>query len=132
MEIPKSPGDETIMLIEDEDEIRNMLGLALKNFEYEVVSCSDAADAQAYFMENPSANIDLVIADINLPGMTGPEFAEWLAAMNKSFEILYMSGYSQQAVISDGSIKKGANFLAKPFRPSDLAQKIRSILDKEN
>ncbi len=132
MEFPKSPGGETIMLIEDEDDIRYMLSRALNKFEYEVVSCPDAAHAQTYFMENPSANIDLVITDINLPDMTGPEFAEWLAASNKSIEILFMSGYSERAVISDGSIRKGANFLSKPFHPADLAQKIRTILDKDN
>jgi CheY-like chemotaxis protein len=125
--IPGGGGTETVLLVEDEDGVRNLVRLALQMKGYTVLEASHGADA-LQVCENWPGPVDLLVTDVVMPKMGGRELAERLTEVNPKLRVLYLSGYTADALLRDGFVE-GTPFLHKPFSPGDLARKVRELLD---
>jgi PAS domain S-box-containing protein len=122
-------GNETILLVEDDDQVRalaeNLLGGALG---YKVHVMPDAFSALE-FLET-GAPIDLVFTDVMMPGMNGREFARQARQMRSDLRVLFTSGFTENAIVHNGTLDEGFNLLAKPYSINELARKVREVLDQ--
>jgi two-component system cell cycle sensor histidine kinase/response regulator CckA len=122
-------GSETILIIEDEDVVRNLASRGLADHGYAVVQTKNGAEALHYVQEHPGT-VNLVISDVVMPEMGGREFGQHLALFEPELPILYMSGYTGEDVVQRGLLDPGAPFQQKPFTPGMLAAKVRAMLDQ--
>jgi signal transduction histidine kinase/CheY-like chemotaxis protein len=120
-------GSETILVVEDDDAVRRMTLEFLKIKGYSVLEARNAADA-IQFVGNYSGSIDLVLTDVLMPGIKGGELGERLAQLRTGIRVLYMSAYTEDAVMSYEMLGPGMAFIEKPFSPDDLAKKVRELL----
>lgn len=123
-------GDETILIVEDDDTVREMNGKILKKLGYNVLSAKDGSNAIEIFSENID-KISLLLTDVIMPGMNGKELAENILNQNPQLEILFTSGYTGDVIGKHGVLDENINFISKPYDTRQLALKIRSILDRE-
>jgi CheY-like chemotaxis protein len=123
---PPARGSETILLVEDEALVRKLASDVLTGRGYTVLSAASGAEALALAEANAAA-IALVVSDVVMPGMSGPEMAGLLAARGFPLPVLYMSGYAESD--SGGLLPAGAPLLQKPFSPDTLARRVRAALD---
>jgi two-component system, cell cycle sensor histidine kinase and response regulator CckA len=121
-------GVETILLVEDEDVVRKMLQEILEREGYKVITASNGLEALPVY-ERHEGTIHLVITDVVMPGMSGPQLVERLAGKSSESKVLYMSGYTDNAIVFHGVLEPGVNFLQKPFTPDALLSKVREVLD---
>jgi len=121
-------GEETILLVEDEEIVRNLTREILEMNGYRVLVAVNGEEACRICMD-PVGKIDLVITDVVMPQMSGRELAERVAMMRPETRVLYISGYTDDAVVRHGVLEKDMPFLQKPFTPDSLGQKIRDILE---
>jgi two-component system, cell cycle sensor histidine kinase and response regulator CckA len=130
-EQPEAPtrGAETILVIEDEDIVRNLACRGLREHGYTVVEARNGTQALRYCREHPGS-IDLVVSDVVMPEMGGREFGQSLAMLHPDLPILYMSGYTGEDIVQRGLLDAGAPFQQKPFTPAILATKVRFMLDQ--
>lgn len=126
---PVKKGQETILLIEDEAGVRQITKLALERLGYHVLEASHGQAALQQLDQYDGA-IDLLITDVVMPAMNGRELVEHLRQRANLTPVLYMSGYTDDAVVRHGVINATDAFLQKPFTPSSLARKVREVLDK--
>jgi two-component system cell cycle sensor histidine kinase/response regulator CckA len=126
--VPIARGSETILLVEDEALVRKLASDVLAGRGYTVLSAASGAEALALAEANADV-IALVVSDVVMPGMSGPEMAALLAARGLPFPVLYMSGYAESD--SGGLLPAGAPLLQKPFSPDALARRVRAALDEE-
>jgi len=124
-----SLGAETILLAEDEEPVRVLARRCLEGMGYRVLAASRADEAQR-IAERHAGPIHLLLADVVMPGCSGPELAERLAALRPEMRVLYMSGYTDEAIVHRGVIAAGIELLEKPFNPATLARKVREVLDQ--
>ena len=125
----KTPqGDETILLVEDEDAVRFLTRQILQRFGYTVVEASGGADAIRLVTEHPG-RIDLVVADVVMPEMGGRQLMEHLTRTRPGLRVLYVSGYPDDDVVRHGVLESEMAFLQKPFTMEALAIKVRQTLD---
>jgi two-component system, cell cycle sensor histidine kinase and response regulator CckA len=122
-------GSETILVIEDEDIVRNLASRGLKDHGYAVVEARNGSEALNHIQQHPGT-IDLVISDVVMPEMGGRELAQRLALSDPGLPILFMSGYTGEDVVQRGLLDPGAPFQQKPFTPLTLASKVRMMLDQ--
>ncbi len=125
---PIQGGDETVLLVEDEPTVRSLARKVLVRLGYDVLEAADGIEALARFERDPDA-IDLVITDVIMPSMGGPELVRRLRALRADLPVLLMSGYTDDATLRRGFARSDDVFLEKPFSPATLAQKVRSLLD---
>jgi len=127
--VPKG-GTESILVVEDEEPVRNLICSILKLNGYRVIIAGNAKEAMA---SNPASfgSFDLIITDIVMPGMSGGQFAEIMKAANPRIKILQMSGYTQGTIVNQGELKEGTPFLSKPFTPETLLRSVREVLDED-
>ncbi|MBI2838995.1 MAG: PAS domain S-box protein [Acidobacteria bacterium] len=128
-DIPR--GTETVLLVEDDEGVRSLLRSILVGCGYEVL---DAPNGEAA-LEQCAIRTDklhLVITDVVMPGMSGPEFAAAMATRFRGIKILFISGYTDDHVVRNRILHSKAAFLQKPFTPDGLAKKVRAILDEPN
>ncbi|MBZ5684137.1 MAG: PAS domain S-box protein [Acidobacteriia bacterium] len=120
-------GTETILLVEDEESVRQLVRDTLSAKGYKVL---EAENGEAGFAAAAShqGKLDLVITDVVMPGMGGREMVKQLIETRPGIKVLYLSGYTEDAIISDGSIEKGTAFLQKPFTLQSLSRKVREVL----
>jgi PAS domain S-box-containing protein len=131
-EAKKSPGgSETILLVEDEFMLRSAIKEGLEINGYRVLEAGNGEEALSVSRKHAD-RIHLVLTDVVMPGMNGREVAESLSLIHPDAQVLYMSGYTNDAVIRHGLLNEKTAFLQKPFTPKDLALKIREILDAPN
>ena len=121
-------GTETILLVEDEDSLRELTHKYLTEKGYSVLVASDSDSAIAA-AEKAQHRIDLLLTDVILPGSSGVQLAQRLATKNSQIRVLYISGYTADAIVHHGGHNPNFAFLSKPFSLPTLARKIRSILD---
>jgi PAS domain S-box-containing protein len=121
-------GDETVLLVEDEPGVRKLVRGILEQYGYSVIEAESGR--QALEMETAhEGRIDLLLADVVLPEMSGRDVADALVLSRPGIKVLYLSGYTDHVVIDRGVLAAGACFLQKPFTPEVLAGKIREVLD---
>jgi CheY-like chemotaxis protein len=121
-------GSETVLLAEDEPGVRSFAGAVLRQAGYDVLEAADGAAAVRACEAHPG-RIDLVVTDVVMPGVGGREVAERAAALRPGVRVLYLSGYTDDAVVRHGVPGDGASFLQKPFTPAALLGKVRAVLD---
>lgn len=123
-------GSETILLVEDEDSLREVTCDYLKNRGYTVFVASEPESA-AEIAQSCAKSIDLLLTDVILPGSSGVQLAQRLAVSHPQMRVLYVSGYTADAIVHHGGHDSSFAFLSKPFSLPALARKIRSILDAD-
>jgi signal transduction histidine kinase/DNA-binding response OmpR family regulator len=121
-------GNETLLLVEDEPSILKMAGLILEGYGYTVLTAGTAAEAIRLFKEQ-SGTIHLLMTDVVMPGMNGRVLLKELRAFNPQLNCLFMSGYTADVIAHHGVLDEGVHFIQKPFSLSDLANKVREVLD---
>jgi len=121
-------GDETILLVEDEDALRQLVRVTLEELGYTVLEAASGSEALA-LADNPQDQINLLLTDVVMPQQSGRKLAQELTAQRPDIKVLYMSGHTDDAVIRHGLLKAEVAFLPKPFTRNDLAAKIREVLD---
>jgi nitrogen-specific signal transduction histidine kinase len=121
-------GQETVILVEDDDALRAVIHTILRRCGYQVLDARHGGDALVS-CEQHAGPIHLLISDVVMPQMSGPQLAERLAWLRPGLQVLYISGYTDEAVIRHGVVNPAVAFLQKPFTPAALAQKVREILD---
>ena len=121
-------GSETVLLVEDEESVRQLIRETLQSKGYKVLE-ADRGDTALRIAAAHAGRIDLLISDIVLPGMAGQELGKQLLAHNPATKVLYLSGYTEEAVIHQGMLDAGAAFLQKPFMLQALARKVRDVLN---
>jgi len=122
-------GSETILLVEDAELVRNLARQVLETAGYRVLS-AESAEAAIDLCETINGDrIDLLLTDVVMPGMSGNEMSGILLKKRPGMPVLYMSGYTDEAIVQHGVLEAGINFLQKPFTPGALASKVREVLD---
>ncbi len=121
-------GTETVLMAEDDDLLRPLAQNVLEKFGYTVLAAAnaDAALASASGHQGP---IHLLVSDVVMPGASGRELARRLAATHPETKVLFVSGYTDDAIVHHGMLEPGLNYLQKPFTPATLARKVREVLD---
>jgi len=122
-----SGGTETVLLVEDEESVRQLVRDTLSAKGYRVVEAENG-EAGIAAAELHKGKIDLIITDVVMPGMGGRELVKQLTHTRPGIKVLYLSGYTEDAIVSDGSIEKGTAFLQKPFTLQNLSRKVREVL----
>ncbi len=126
-EVPR--GAETILVVEDEDSVRDLACRILKIQGYKVLEAQNGGEA--YLMcKKLEKSVDLVVTDVVMPGISGAEFVEKLREIWDNVKVLYMSGYTADAIVHDGILVPGTHYIQKPYRSLDLARKVREVLDE--
>jgi two-component system cell cycle sensor histidine kinase/response regulator CckA len=119
---------ETILLVEDEPGVRNLVRDTLKEDGYIVLEANNSAEALLLSEQHPGP-IHLLFTDVVMPGLSGRQLAERLLPQRPGLKILYMSGYTDDAIVRHGVLEPGVVFLHKPFTPQILTRKVREVLD---
>lgn len=122
-------GHETILLVEDEEVVRNMIATTLKIFGYTLLQAENGEKALQIYEQNSEKPIHLVITDIVMPRMSGHELVKQLSKKIPDIKLLYISGYTDNTIVHHGMLDKGLPFLQKPFTPNVIAEKVREVLD---
>ncbi|HEU0046249.1 MAG TPA: response regulator [Nitrososphaera sp.] len=131
LQLELRPGTETILLVDDEEYLRDALTRFLsEQLGYNLLSAGSAEEALD-LVESYSGNIDLLLTDILLPGMSGSELAEKMLSSYPGVRIMYISGYADQNLESYGISTSKIMLLQKPFSIKSLAAKLREVLDKD-
>ena len=124
-------GSETVLIVEDDDSLRNLAEKALQQQGYRTLVAENGEDALEVSKEY-EGSIDLMITDVVMPKMGGKEAADRLQPLYPQMKVIYMSGYTDNAIVRHGVLRPGLNFLEKPFTPEGLARKVREELNSEN
>jgi two-component system cell cycle sensor histidine kinase/response regulator CckA len=124
----KLDGTETVLLVEDDEGVRGVCEAILTEHGYKVIAAQNGEEALKVFNRNRGA-IDLLVTDVVMPGISGPELAGQTKPFRNNMRVLYVSGYAEDAIVHHGKLDPGISFLQKPFSPNDLLLKVREVLD---
>ena len=124
---PTPRGAETVLVVEDEPHVRRLAVLGLRAHGYKVLEAADGAEA-IQTANSVGASIDIIVSDVMMPGMSGPELLERLAVISPRARRVLMSGHAESTVLS-AEAALGSAFLPKPFTPERLARKVREVMD---
>jgi two-component system cell cycle sensor histidine kinase/response regulator CckA len=122
-------GSETILVVEDEASVRELAARALAEAGYRVLAAGGGQEALE-LAAGHDAPIDLLLTDVVMPGLSGKQVADALSAARPGLRVLYASGYTQNTIVHHGVLDPGVRFLAKPFTPSVLLERVRAVLDE--
>ncbi len=123
-----SPGPETILLVDDEDSLCTVVADLLRQHGYRVISARNGQQALAKAEEHHGA-IDLLITDVIMDGLSGPQLAEKLLQTHPNAEVIFISGYASNDLAPGGILKPGTQLVHKPFTFKYLAAKVREVLE---
>jgi two-component system cell cycle sensor histidine kinase/response regulator CckA len=126
-----SGGTETVLIVEDQDGFREVMADVLKENGYTVIEAINGKDALSK-IEQHKGTVDMVVSDVIMPEMSGADLATELKGILPGVKMLFVSGYTGDAMYRQGGFTETAEFLQKPFTPSALARRVRSVLDKKN
>jgi two-component system cell cycle sensor histidine kinase/response regulator CckA len=121
-------GTETVLLVEDEEQVRTVVLAVLRRQGYHVIPAQNGGEALLLCEKHPGA-IDLLLTDVVMPSMSGPELARRLAATRPEMRVLCMSGYTDDSIVRHGVLESGVAFIQKPITPASLTAKVREVLD---
>jgi len=124
----EGPGHETILVVEDDRDVRAYLVELLRDLNYRVLSAHDAVSALG-LIENGEIGIDLLLTDVVLPGMNGRQLAEQAKNRRPDLQVLFTTGYSRNAIVHQGRLDPGVAMIQKPITQESLAARIRDLLD---
>ena len=128
IEIRPPLATETVLLAEDDQGVRRIAREFLRMKGYQVLEAGNAAEAIRIARESPGP-IHLLLTDIVMPGLKGEELVERVTTIRPDVKVLYMSAYTEDAILNLGILAPGTNFIEKPFGPEDLARKVRKVLE---
>ena len=124
-------GHERILVVEDDERVRDIPASILRAHGYEVVEVNDGAQAMAALRGNPP--FDLLFTDVVLPGgMNGVEIAKQARLLQPNIKTLYTTGYTENAVIHHGELDPGVMLVSKPYRRREFLEKVRAMLDSDS
>jgi two-component system cell cycle sensor histidine kinase/response regulator CckA len=121
-------GSKTVLVVDDAEGLRNMARRLLQQQGYTVLVAANADEALTLFERNGS--IDVLLTDVVMPGASGPELTKQLIERRPTLRVVYMSGYTDEAIVHHGILEPGVIFLNKPFTSETLGQKVRDALDR--
>jgi signal transduction histidine kinase/ActR/RegA family two-component response regulator len=121
-------GQEKVLLTEDEEPVRRLTRVILEINGYQVLEAASGDEALSIYKEQ-QGRIDLIITDVVMPGISGPELVQSLETLSPGIKVLYLSGYTDDAVVRHGLLDQKMAFLQKPFTPDALLRKVREVLD---
>ncbi|MBX3278067.1 MAG: response regulator [Acidobacteria bacterium] len=127
----KEPANRTVLLVEDDEYVRNFTSAVLKQFGYAVLQASNGPEALKISAEYAQP-IDLLLTDVIMPKMGGRELAARITRQRPETRVLFVSGYTEDALSPEGSLDPGLEFLPKPYTPRDLAERVRTVIEKPN
>jgi CheY-like chemotaxis protein len=123
----ENTGSETVLLVEDEESVRELVRETLRMRGYKVLEAENG-EAGLRVAESRKERIDILITDVMMPGMGGRELARELSAQRPEMKVLFLSGYTEEAVLNQGPLGLSTAFLQKPFTLQNLAKKVRDVL----
>lgn len=133
MQLPmenKKEGKKTILVVDDEPEIRKLVGAMVSAKGYNVLT-ADSGDHALTLVKNLTAPIDLLLTDVVAPGMSGPMLADKLLELQPDLKVLFMSGYDNTNVVQRYVVEKGHALLHKPFTVEELGRKVTEMLNRK-
>ena len=128
--VPALGGKETVLVVEDQAEVRAYAIAVLKAYGYRILEAENAG-AALLLCERDGQRIDLVLTDVVMPNLSGRELAQRLGKLQPGIRVLFMSGYTDEVIVNNGVLEVGAEFIQKPFSPEQLAAKIRAVLGSQ-
>jgi len=123
-------GSETVLLVEDEESVRQLVRETLETKGYKVLE-ADHGEAALRIASSHQGPIDMLITDVVMPGMSGRELSKQLCASHPQTRVLFLSGYTEDAIVHQGALEPGTAFLQKPFTLQILSRKVREVLRTE-
>jgi two-component system cell cycle sensor histidine kinase/response regulator CckA len=126
----RRPGAHTVLVVEDAEGLRQLTKRLLEREGYTVLVAANADEAVQVFDQNPE--IEVLLTDVVMPGASGPELNQQLIERRPTLKVIYMSGYTDEAIVHRGVLKRGIAFLQKPFTAEALVRKICELLPREN
>jgi len=124
---PPRAGTQTVLVVEDQEGVRELAKRLLERRGYTALVAADASEALRLFEQNPS--IDVLLTDVVMPGASGPDLTKQLMEQRPALKVIYMSGYTEDAIVHHGILKPGIAFLHKPFTSETLGRKISDVLE---
>jgi len=128
-ELEPHGGQETILVVEDEEMIRNLARQTLEEKGYSVMTAASGAEALS-LCRDFQGHLALVLTDVVMPLISGTELAQRIAFLQPQAKFVYMSGYTEDSIVRRGVLEHQVHFLQKPFSPASLANKVREVLDE--
>jgi signal transduction histidine kinase/ActR/RegA family two-component response regulator len=122
-------GTETLLIVEDDENVRELLRDILADLGYTILMAENGA-AALDICERNAAGIDLVLTDVVMPRLSGPDMVRRLSELRPGLKVLYVSGYTDHAIVHHGVLDRGTPFLEKPFTPVNIGRKVRQVLDQ--
>ena len=124
-----SGGSEKVLVVEDEEAVRYLTRVLLERSGYNVLDAANPHEAEAVFGKQTDS-IDLLVTDVVMPGSSGPALFKRLAERQPGLKVLFMSGYTDDTMVSEGRLDTGGAFIQKPFTADGLMRKVREVLDR--
>jgi CheY-like chemotaxis protein len=124
----RRPGTETVLVVDDAEGLRELAKRLLQGQGFTVLVAANATEALEQFERTPS--IDVLLTDVVMPGASGPELTRQLVEQRPDLKVIYMSGYTEDAIVHHGVLNPGIAFVHKPFTADTLGRKIREVLDR--
>ncbi len=128
--LTRDAGHETILLVEDQDDVRRVAAAILRHGGYHVIEAAHPHAALA-IVRDAGARFDLLLTDVVMPDMSGRELARVVADLRTDLKVLYTSGYAEDAIVEHGVIEPGLAFVPKPYTPKALLRAVRAVLDED-
>ena len=127
--LPRAADGETVLVVDDEPTVRMLVGDTLNELGYQAIEAADATSGLKVL--NSDVQIDLLITDVGLPGsMNGKQMADAARLKRPALKVLFITGYAENAAVSNGDLEPGMHVMSKPFAIEKLAARIRSIIER--